>query len=80
MIEWWLAEVARSIPAPVGVVRRTGSTVTALADLSSDIDRLIIGTQGRGGVRRIVGGSVFTELIEAIQCPVLVVPASRAPT
>jgi nucleotide-binding universal stress UspA family protein len=80
VIEWWLAQVARSIPAPVGVVRRTGNTVTALADLSSEVDLLVIGTHGHGGLRRIVGGRGFRRLIEATQCPVLVVPADRTPT
>jgi len=77
VIEWWLAQVARPIPAPVGVVPRTGDPVTVLAELSSDSDLLVVGTHGRASLRRIMGRSVFEELIEATRCPVLIVPRSR---
>jgi nucleotide-binding universal stress UspA family protein len=76
VIEWWLAQVGRAIPAPVAAIRRCGDPVTALAELSSDVDLLIVGTDGRGSLRRLVGGSVFTELVEASQCPILIVPQS----
>ena len=77
VIEWWLAHVARPIAAPVGVVRRTGDPVTVLAELSSDFDLLVVGTHGRASLRRLVGRSVFEELIEATHGPVLIVPRSR---
>jgi nucleotide-binding universal stress UspA family protein len=76
VIEWWLAQAARPIPAAVGVIRRTGDPVTVLAELSSDFELLVIGTHGRASLRRIVGRSGFKELIEATQCPVLIVPRS----
>jgi nucleotide-binding universal stress UspA family protein len=80
VIEWWLARVGERIPASVGVMHRTGDPVNALAELSVDFDLIVVGTLSRGSLRRIVGGSVFTELTEATQCPVLVVPTRRAPT
>jgi nucleotide-binding universal stress UspA family protein len=76
VIEWWLAEVARRVPAPVGVVRRIGDPVSALVELSSDVELLVVGTHGRGSLRRIVGGSIFAELIDRAGCPLLIVPGS----
>ncbi|HEX5617556.1 MAG TPA: universal stress protein [Solirubrobacteraceae bacterium] len=77
LIEWWLAQVGRPIPAPVGVIRRAGDPATVLAELSSDFDLFVIGTHGRGSLRRIMGAAVFKELIEATECPLLIVPRSR---
>jgi nucleotide-binding universal stress UspA family protein len=77
LIEWWLAQVGRPIAAPVGVIRRAGDPATVLAELSSDFDLFVIGTHGRGSLRRIMGAAVFKELIEATECPVLIVPRPR---
>jgi nucleotide-binding universal stress UspA family protein len=74
VIEWWLAGVGERVPASVGIMRRAGDPVTALAELSHDVDLVVVGTHGRGSLRRIVGGSVFTELVDATRCPVLIVP------
>ena len=76
VIEWWLAGVGERIPASVGVMLRAGDPVSALAELSRDVDLVVVGTHGRGSLRRIVGGSVFGELVDATQCPVLIVPRS----
>ena len=36
-----------------------------------DIDLIVLGTHGRGGVRRVVLGSVAEEVVRRAQCPVL---------
>ena len=76
VIGWWLEQVGRAIPTPVGVIRAVGDPVASLAELSHDFDLLVVGTHGRGSIRRIVGPSLTRELIEATQCPVLIVPRS----
>jgi nucleotide-binding universal stress UspA family protein len=60
----------------VGVVRRAGDPVSELAELSSDFELLVVGTHGRGSLRRIVGGSIFVGLIGRAGCPLLIVPGS----
>jgi hypothetical protein len=77
MIEWWLTRVSRQIPGSVEVTRRRGDAVDTLAELSRDCDAVVVGSHGHGRLRRIVERSVSAELIEATQCPLLIVPRSR---
>lgn len=52
-----------------------GSVQDVVASLvyEKDIDLLVIGTRGRGGVRKLALGSVAEELLRAASCPVLTV-------
>jgi len=45
-----------------------------------DIDLLVLGTHGRGGIKKIVLGSVAEELFRLASCPVLTVGPAVTPT
>ena len=77
-IEWWLAELAVHVPAPVRPLRRVGDPADELAELSHDLDLLVIGTRGRAPLRRALTGSVSRKLIATARCPLLIVPPQAA--
>jgi nucleotide-binding universal stress UspA family protein len=45
-----------------------------LAQLSQEVDLLVVGSRGHGVLRRVLHGSTSTRLVRAAACPVLVVP------
>lgn len=78
IIEWWLESVGEDLRAPVTPLRLEGDPAEALADLSQDLDLLVVGTRPRGWLRRLVAGSVSTGLLARTRCPLLVVPERSA--
>ena len=64
--------------APADVVRHadvlTGHPAAALAALSGDYDLMVCGSRGRGSLRGALLGSVVQDLVEAIACPLLILP------
>jgi nucleotide-binding universal stress UspA family protein len=77
-IEWWLAGLAAHVPASVRALRRVGDPAGELAELSHDLDLLVIGTRGRAPLRRALTGSVSRKLIATTRCPLLIVPPRTA--
>ena len=77
-IEWWLAGLVEQVPAPVRPLRRVGDPAGELAELSHDLDLLVIGTRGRAPLRRALTGSVSRKLIATARCPLLIVPPRAA--
>lgn len=45
-----------------------------LADLSTSLDLLVIGTHGRRRLSRLLHGSVSADLARSAHCPVVAVP------
>ena len=75
-----LNEGAISASATVETERvlRQGRAATELALQGSDVDLLVVGSRGYGPVRRVLAGSVASELLFSAPCPVLVVPRAAA--
>ena len=40
-------------------------------------DLIVVGSHGRGGLSRLLLGSVSERIMGQVQCPVLIVPGSR---
>jgi nucleotide-binding universal stress UspA family protein len=53
-----------------------GDAVDVLADLSEEVDLLIIGTRGQGRLGRWINGSTARRLAAQTRCPLLILPSS----
>jgi nucleotide-binding universal stress UspA family protein len=73
IIEWWLDALSDEAPAIVCPLRLVGEPARALADLSRDLDLLILGTRRRR-LRSLVASSVSDSLLAHASCPLLIVP------
>ena len=73
-LEKWAA-VARKKGATVRPVIRTGSPSEQIVELatSEPADLVVMGTHGRGGMSRVLLGSVADRVIRLAPCPVLTV-------
>jgi nucleotide-binding universal stress UspA family protein len=71
-----LESAARGLPA--GVQRTAefhiGGVAAVLGDYAQWVDLLVLGSRGYGPIRRVLVGSVSSELVRGAACPVLVVP------
>jgi nucleotide-binding universal stress UspA family protein len=54
-----------------------GDAVDVLADLSDEVDLLIIGTRGQGRLGRWINGSTAHRLAARTRCPLLILPSNR---
>ena len=61
-------------PVPVRPVHLIGHPVRRLAQLSGNLDLLVIGRRGRHFLRRVLTRSTSTSLIATTRCPLLIVP------
>jgi universal stress protein A len=75
MLENW-REDARRKGLNVRLALRTGVPWQEIVDLATDerADLVAIGTYGRGGMNRLLLGSVADRVVRLAPCPVLVVP------
>jgi nucleotide-binding universal stress UspA family protein len=71
-----LESAAEGLPPAVesSVDVQVGRPAAALAARSELLDLLVVGSRGYGPVRRLLLGSVSSELVRSAPCPVLVVP------
>ena len=62
-------------PPVVPVVITASAPAAAIVDYANDkeIDLIVIGTQGRGGVAHLMMGSVAERVVRTARCPVLTV-------
>ena len=64
----------------IAVEQRTveGSAAKALIDASAEADLLVVGARGRGGLERLVLGSVSQHCAHHAHCPVLIMRPPRS--
>lgn len=51
-----------------------GNPINVLADVSQDVDLLVLGTRGRGGFMGMILGSTSQAIMEIAHCPTFLVP------
>jgi nucleotide-binding universal stress UspA family protein len=56
-----------------------GDAAPALAEVSADLDLLVVGSRGYGPLRAVLLGSVSTALVRSAQAPLVVIPRSADP-
>jgi len=65
-------------PPSVTVTALFGLPAEELLDAAADADLLVVGSRGAGGFRRLLLGSVSTQVTQHARCPVVVIPAGDA--
>ncbi|MGW0763157.1 universal stress protein [Streptomyces sp. NPDC002814] len=75
-LEERIAELRERYPyVTVGLRMEWVRPATHLTGLSEEADLLVVGSRGRAGLRRLLLGSVSSEVLHTAHCPVAVVPA-----
>jgi nucleotide-binding universal stress UspA family protein len=70
-----IAELSGRYPGgAVGLRLIWGRPATELVRLSGEADLVVVGSRGRTGLRRLLLGSVSSEVLHTAHCPVAVVP------
>jgi nucleotide-binding universal stress UspA family protein len=64
-----------SRPSSVTVRAVTGLPAEALLQAAEGADMLVVGSRGAGGFKRLLLGSVSTQVTRHASCPVVVIPA-----
>jgi nucleotide-binding universal stress UspA family protein len=59
----------------VDAVSVEGRAARALLEQAAEAELLVVGTRGRGAARRLLLGSVSSEVAHHARCPVTIVPA-----
>ena len=78
----YLANIARICMAERLTVRTEVREATAPDSIKAyvsdnDIDLIVIGTHGRGGIQRMLVGSVTDRVVRSVGVPVLVIPRGK---
>ena len=63
-----------SRPSSVTVRAVTGLPAEALLEAAADADLLVVGSRGAGGFKRLLMGSVSTQVAQHAPCPVVMIP------
>jgi nucleotide-binding universal stress UspA family protein len=61
-------------PSSITVRAVTGLPAEALLEAAADADMLVVGSRGAGGFKRLLMGSVSTQVTHHAPCPVVVIP------
>ncbi|MFI6012565.1 universal stress protein [Streptomyces sp. NPDC051243] len=77
IIQERIAELSERYPGvPVALRLEWTHPATYLTEMSEQADLLVVGSRGRAGLRRLLLGSVSSEVLHTASCPVAVVPAA----
>lgn len=69
-----IAEVSAGLEISVSINVTSGNPINVLAEVSKDVDLLILGTRGRGGFIGMLLGSTSQAIMELARCPAFLVP------
>jgi nucleotide-binding universal stress UspA family protein len=70
------SEIGETVPE-VTVSVATGDAAEELVKASRDADMLVVGSRGSGGFRKLLVGSVSSQVTHHAACPVVIVPGTR---
>ena len=73
-----ILEKAGSRPPAVTVTAVTGLPAEEILNAAADADLVVVGSRGAGGFKRLLMGSVSTQVTHHARCPVVVIPAEDA--
>jgi nucleotide-binding universal stress UspA family protein len=65
-----------SRPPSVTVQAVNGIPAEALLNAAADADMIVVGSRGAGGFRKLLMGSVSSQVTHHAHCPVVVIPAT----
>jgi nucleotide-binding universal stress UspA family protein len=68
----------KSVPPSVTVKAVTGLPAEQLLNAASAVDMVVVGSRGAGGFKRLLMGSVSTQVTLHAHCPVVVIPAENS--
>jgi nucleotide-binding universal stress UspA family protein len=71
-----LAEDAR--PPAVTVLAVPGLPAEAILDVAEDADMIVVGSRGAGGFKKLLMGSVASQVTHHAHIPVVVIPAEES--
>ena len=66
-----------SRPSSVTVQAVTGLPAEELLNAAADADMIVVGSRGAGGFKRLLLGSVSTQVTHHAHCPVVVIPSDN---
>jgi len=71
------AAALREMDMPVRLLMEGSRPATAILDIAEreHVDLIMLATHGRGGIDRLMLGSVADRVVHHARCPVLLVPA-----
>ncbi|WP_353065285.1 universal stress protein [Arcanobacterium hippocoleae] len=73
-IQRQISEVDEGRDVKISINVTQGNPVNVLADVSKEVDLLVLGTRGRGGFIGMLLGSTSQAIMELAQCPAFLVP------
>jgi nucleotide-binding universal stress UspA family protein len=62
-------------PSSVTVQTVTGLPAEVLLNAAADADMIVVGSRGAGGFRKLLMGSVSSQVTHHAHCPVVIIPA-----
>jgi nucleotide-binding universal stress UspA family protein len=65
-------------PSSITVRAVVGLPAEAILEAAADADLLVVGSRGAGGFKRLLMGSVSTQVTHHAACPVVVIPAENS--
>jgi nucleotide-binding universal stress UspA family protein len=72
-----LAELGTDFrPPSVSIVVRFGLPAEEILEAAQDADMIVVGSRGAGGFRKLLMGSVSSQVTHHASCPVVVIPNS----
>jgi nucleotide-binding universal stress UspA family protein len=70
-----LEQAGAARPPSVTIRAVTGLPAEELLNASADADLIVVGSRGAGGFKRLLMGSVSTQVTHHARCPVVVIPS-----